>query len=145
MISVNTIVYIECSAWTFGILRPRHTICHTTHTHTHTHTHTYSQSLSSCSLFLAVWSVRYREEGREREGGRLTGGEERWEKCEEENKVTEEKRNGRGYVFCCLATSIVPSGGCCNFTAKTRLHRVRCKWFPHTHTHTHTHTQYLCR
>ncbi|KAI2664629.1 GTPase-activating Rap/Ran-GAP domain-like protein 3 [Labeo rohita] len=68
-----------------------------------------------------VWSARYREEGREREGGRPTGGEERWEKCEEENKVTEEKGNGRGSVFCCLATNIVPSGGMLQFYCKDQI------------------------
>jgi len=49
VISVKARIYLEWSSWTFGILKPRQTICHT-HTHTHTQqTHTLTASLSSCS------------------------------------------------------------------------------------------------
>lgn len=52
---MNARVCLECSAWTFGILRPRQTICHT-HTHAlkyiqrQSHTLTASLSLAAVQL-----------------------------------------------------------------------------------------------
>lgn len=82
------------------------------------HTPTSCLSLAAVQLQSVFRSLVWQRES-ERESP--TGGAERWEKCEEENKVTEEKGNGRGSVFCCLATNIVPSGGMLQFYCKDEI------------------------
>ncbi len=112
---------------------------HLPHTHTHTHTLTASLSLAAVQLQSVFSSLvcqiqRRRKRKRRRQANRWR---RKVGKCEEENKVTEEKGNGRGYVFCCLATSIVPSGGMLQFYCKDQITSCQVQVFvPPTHTHT---------
>jgi len=108
--------------------------------HTHTHTLTASLSLAAVQLQSVFSSLvcqiqRIRKRKRRRQANRWRRKEG---KCEEENKVTEEKGNGRGYVFCCLATSIVPSAGMLQFYCKDQITSCQVQVFippPPTHTH----------